>query len=328
VGFPCRNFPGDIGAALQAPPELVPGEGDVLVAAASASLPWQAEHYVNPVSHAQVLWDGAAKAQALPVLKNAWGSLTVPLEPGLEVFAAGPNGNFGRIGQTTPGGGWSAWTGLCVTINGNPAVAQNADGRLEVFARGPDGNLGHTWQQTPGANWYPWTDLGPAITGNPTVCCNANGCLEVFAIGPDGKLGHTWQQTPGGNWYPWTDLGPAITGNPAVSRNADGRLEVFANGPAPAGPPAIGHIWQVTPGGGWSAWADFGTIPGEWTIRGDPAVPQNADGRLEVFAVGPDGNLAHAWQNEANTTSDWTTPQDMGPAITSKPAGASNKAGL
>jgi hypothetical protein len=35
-------------------------------------------------------------------------------------------------------------------------------------------------------------------------------------------------------------------------------------------------------------------------LHGDPAVGQNLDGRLEVFAAGLDGTLLHNWQTEAN----------------------------
>jgi hypothetical protein len=39
-----------------------------------------------------------------------------------------------------------------------------------------------------------------------------------------------------------------------VGQNADGRLEVFACG----GNGGLWHIWQTTPGGGWSSWASLG----------------------------------------------------------------------
>jgi hypothetical protein len=75
-----RNFAGDIGQALQAPPELVPGSGDILVTPASSSLPWQARHYVNQINHAQALWDATVHSQALPVLRKAWGSPALQVE--------------------------------------------------------------------------------------------------------------------------------------------------------------------------------------------------------------------------------------------------------
>jgi hypothetical protein len=258
----------------------------------------------------------------------------------LEVFAMGPDGNLGHTWQNVPNAttNWSGWHSLGVPITTNPAVARNADGRLEVLANGPayvgPPAIGHIWQTTPGGGWSAWTGFNNdypvtwwPISGNPAVAQNADGRLEVFAIGPGGNLGHTWQNVPSTttNWSGWSDLGPAITSNPAVARNADGRLEVFAIAPVSSGPPALGHIWQTIPGGGWSPWTNFGTIPNEYSIRSDPSVAQNADGRLEVFAIGPGGNLGHMWQNVASTTTDWWGWEDLGPAISGNPAAAANE---
>lgn len=46
-------------------------------------------------------------------------------------------------------------------------------------------------------------------------------------------------------------------------------LEAFAVGPDGK----LGRIWQTTPGGGWSSWADLGPA-----ITGDPAVALNKAG--------------------------------------------------
>ena len=43
---------------------------------------------------------------------------------------------------------------------------------------------------------------------------------------------------------------------------------------------------------GWNGWAALdGSLSG-----GSPVVGQNADGRLEVFAISPIGQLSHVWQ--------------------------------
>jgi peptide methionine sulfoxide reductase MsrB len=266
------------------------------------------------------------------VLANADGRL--------EVFAIGTDGNLGHAFQNVASttANWSAWHDLGPLITTNPALARNADGRLEVFANGEGTTgppaLGHMYQNAASTttDWSGWTNFDDfpdnswRITGNPAVAQNADGRLEIFAIALDGNLGHIWQNAASTttNWSAWQDLGPAITSNPAVARNTDGSLEVFAVAPVSSGPPALGHIWQATPGGGWSAWTNFGTIPGEYSTRDDPAVTQNADGRLEIFAIGPDGNLGHMWQEVASTTTSWSGWQDLGPAISGTPAAAAN----
>jgi hypothetical protein len=102
-------------------------------------------------------------------------------------------------------------------------------------------------------------------------------------------------------WDGWESLGGQLDGGaPAVGINADGRLEVFASIYG-ASTTELGHIWQSTPGGGWSSWASFGSPPPEFL--GFPAVATNADGRLEAFVrVGlmSSGSLWHIWQTAPN----------------------------
>ncbi len=245
----------------------------------------------------------------------------------LEVFAVGPDGNLGHMWQTSPNNGWSPWTDFAPSVQiqgGQPVVFQNADGRLEIFAIGRDGILGHMYQTTPGGTWSGWSDLGPPLRYPPAVFQNADGRLEVFAVGPDGKLGHMWQTSPNNGWSGWGDLGPVIQGTPSVFQNADGRLEVFAIGPDGN----LGHMWQMPPNNGWSLWSDQDNPlpqPAAWSdwedlgpeIAGRPAVFQNADGRLEVFAVGPDGNLGHMYQTSPN--GGWSGWGDLGPSIQGLP---------
>ena len=84
---------------------------------------------------------------------------------------------------------------------------------------------------------------------------------------------------------------PAL-GTPAVGRNADGRLEVIA---VDAGA-SLGHVWQTSPGGGWSGWATYGGT----TSTRQPDVGVNVGGRLEVFTAGVnDRVLYHASQRRA-----------------------------
>jgi GMC oxidoreductase len=71
--------------------------------------------------------------------------------------------------------------------------------------------------------------------------------------------------------------------------------------------------------GGWSAWEEVG--PG---IKGSPFACQNADGHLEVFALGPDGRLGHAWLVGAEGWSNW---EPLGPAIASAPRAFQNASG-
>jgi hypothetical protein len=102
------------------------------------------------------------------------------------------------------------------------------------------------------------------------------------------------------NWSSLGIPGPLTrsTASPIVAQNADGCLEAFL-GPqdVDAKVDALWHIWQTSPGGGWSAWASL-----NWPTKisvGSFDVGRNADGRLEIFISGSDGALWHTWQTTA-----------------------------
>jgi hypothetical protein len=225
-------------------------------------------------------------------------------------------------------------------------LAITTGGRLEVFAAGPDGTLGHMYQTVPGSGpWSKWEDLGPAIYQSAAVFQNADGRLEVFAPKEVGTLGHTYQTAPGsGPWSAWADLGAipgggpgaALGGAPAVFQTADGRLEVFAVALVDADIFALGTTYQTYqtewPFGisiEWSEWRTLGPefegSSGLWTAA--PAVFQNADGLLEVFAAGPDGTLGHTYQRPGSA-GIWSAWADLGPAIQGLPAVFQNADGL
>ncbi len=242
---------------------------------------------------------------------NGWSSLGGQLAGGrlavaqnadgrLEVFgeAAGAQGpELHHAWQTSPNGGWSAWSSLgapSTQFLGALAVARNADGHLEAFARVglmSTGSLWHIWQTAPGGGWSAWDDLGGNVGAHVVVIGqNQDGRLEAFVVSSTGTLQHIWQTTPGGGWSGWSDLGApvSLTEGLTVGQNLDGRLEVFAAGTDSA----LWHLWQEVPNGGWSTWSSLGSPEAPLS---EPAAGRNQDGRLEVFAIGQN-ELWHMWQ--------------------------------
>ena len=217
----------------------------------------------------------------------------------LEVFVVGKNGSLWHNAQTAPSGPWGGWAAVVAgtPLSSGPArVIANADGRLEIF--GMSGGLWHIWQTTPSGSWSAGASLGSpssAIIGNIGVAKNKSGALEVFGVGQDGQLHHIWQTTPGGGWSAWASLAapsPGLSiGDPRVVVNADGRLEVFVQ----AKDQKIWHVWQTAPSGGWSAWVSLAG-PAVAISNGAPFVGVNADGRIEMFVTGGDGNIYHIYQ--------------------------------
>ncbi|HTD34213.1 MAG TPA: protease pro-enzyme activation domain-containing protein [Candidatus Elarobacter sp.] len=198
--------------------------------------------------------------------------------------------------------GWSRLGAPANGVLGAPVVARNADGRLEVFVVDTTGKLAHVWQTAPNNGWSTWAPLptsGAGFSGPPDSIVNdADGRLEVFTMASGGIPFHVWQTAPNNGWSTGVSMGaPAggIIGSIRVGKNLDGRLEAFGVG----SDHNLWHSWQLTPNGGWSAWASLGHPASPFQV-GDPRISNNQDGRLEVFALGQDGNVYHVWQTAPN----------------------------
>ena len=195
----------------------------------------------------------------------------------LEVYAEGSGGAVDHAWQTTAGGGWSGWGSLGGPPGGIPfatypassaavSVGENAGQREEVFAVNTSTAMYHVWQQTSGPPWSSWGELNATTGFNyvpPAVDLNYySGTLEAFDVSVSGNLLHAWQLAAGAGWSGWSSLGRpsaalTLVNGPAVVQNYDYRLEAFAVGTDGA----VYHIWQLTPGGGWSGWGSLG-VPG------------------------------------------------------------------
>ena len=92
--------------------------------------------------------------------------------------------------------------------------------------------------------------------------------------------------------------------NPCVANTSDGRMELFAIGNTGS----LYHTYQTNANGSWSAWIAMGTAANKWTITSLPAVGVNKDGRLEVFLVGTNGSVYHAYQKTpgSSAASNWS----------------------
>jgi hypothetical protein len=110
----------------------------------------------------------------------------------------------------------------------------------------------------------------------------------------------------------------------ALGLNQDGRMEVVATGRKGQG---VGAIWHGQKSShGWSDWVQLGQGQlGSGVFAGaGPAVARNADGRLEVAAIGNDLAVWHAWQREPGR--DWSRWHSLerpgGEEVISRPEGA------
>jgi hypothetical protein len=260
---------------------------------------------------------------------SQWVSLGAPppIAPGLGFYAPGiapnadgrlmlfvANGALWRLEQTVWSNGWSNWL-----PNGTPtkggvligpvAAARSGDGRIYAFVVDANGTMWGVYQEQVAGVWSDLTSFGTVRGGladRPALARSADGRLELFARGNDGALWHRWQEAVGvaAPWSDWVDEGSAGDGfvdHPVVGSSADGRLELFITG----ADGNIWHIWQTVASNGWSPWVPAGLPPVGFT-NAAPGLGRSGDGRLELFAVGRDGNLWHRWQTAAsNGWSDW-----------------------
>lgn len=196
----------------------------------------------------------------------------------------------------------------------NPVAQLGVSGLLHVFALEPGtSRILHRTQLNAATNsWGDWEIFSDPVGAVPTVGRNQDGRLEVFAVRPAGNsLLHRVQNAAGG-WGDWSTFGGPAGAAPAVGRRSDGALEVFTLGP---GGGFISRRAQNRANAAetdWTGWENFGTAAGS-----PPVVGTNADGRLEVFALGPAGAyVAHRWQD---ADGGWRQPWDAtfgGPAAT------------
>jgi subtilisin family serine protease len=94
-------------------------------------------------------------------------------------------------------------------------------------------------------------------------------------------------------------------GKVAVGRNQDGRLEAFVVGPEGI----LYHSWQTQPNGGWSPWIQH-KDSGMRIRAKSVTIASNADGRLQIFAIGRDSNNIYTrWQTSQNGS--WSRPEHL-----------------
>jgi hypothetical protein len=146
------------------------------------------------------------------------------------------------------------------------------------------------------------------------VARNLDGRLEVFGIGAGTQVWHIAQQSPGGPWGTWSSINVRLRPGFIVGQNNDGRLEIFGfpvsaspqsstatNTPVPIR--AVSTLAQLTPGGAWSASTDLGgSLQAVQLVAGN-----TADGRIQLFAVGANGDVWSNWQTTVGASwSGWT----------------------
>lgn len=229
----------------------------------------------------------------------------------LEIFVVGEDNGLHHQWQRVPNGLWSGWHGMGGrAILGVPAAGHNADRRIAVFVH-RHGQLWQIFQRTLGGDWSDWVGPRGELQRTPVVAHMGLGAqtqLVVFGemeVPAGRQLWHTWQTAPsstgwpasvtndGGQWSGVQSFGGrvGISVRPrlpiAATTDHDGRLRLFALWPGGT----VRERHQIPGPPGWSDWRDLGG-----NIDSAPTATINADGRAEVFARAPNGQLVHRWE--------------------------------
>lgn len=208
----------------------------------------------------------------------------------LEVLVVGGGGNLYYCQQTSPGANtFTGFVPLSAVSTSGIALHQNQDGRLQAVYRGTNNAVWTIAQSAvASASWSTQISLGGNTTDTPAVG-RLRGYMVVYYREADGWLYQTMQSQP--NVNSWSFLGPVIqeiASGPTVGNfNGTDQLIVFGRGDKTdlvsviLSPPEKRMWFPVSLGGSMILTAGFGT---------------NADGRAEVFVLGPNGKMYNNYQ--------------------------------
>lgn len=183
---------------------------------------------------------------------------------GVELWAAGDDGQVWTLYQLNAGGPWSRWEGP--GFKGQPvplrklAAALQNNGSVRFWGLDESGLLWGISQSWPGGDWGGWE--GPSFAGQPgpflEIAASEQGGSrggEIWGVGADGQIWTLYQTQPGGPWSRWE--GPGFKGQPQVMTKLAAALQNNGN-LALWAVDAGGALWligQNSPGGDWGSWS-------------------------------------------------------------------------
>ncbi|HXM55557.1 MAG TPA: hypothetical protein VOB72_09210, partial [Candidatus Dormibacteraeota bacterium] len=214
--------------------------------------------------------------------------------------------NIGRLvyGHQTDPDDFSSleWTVISGNdaFSGQPALAEQADGRLQVASQNVDSDIWVNTQTTksPPVWGSAFVNLGGSMASPPAVTRLGDGSLALFAVDADGRLWFTRQSGPSGAYLSWRSLGDIdLAGTPTLVAVSMG-VQVFALDTSGVLRTALFANDTL------SAWTSVGGSG----LTGSPAVVTYPGWSLRVFVRAADGTIVTKKQD---STGAW--PQTWDP---------------
>jgi hypothetical protein len=208
----------------------------------------------------------------------------------------------------------SNWTSVGGQVRNTPTAPVSYGGNLYVFAtNSADGSVGMC-SIANGTGTGSWSSLGGFSATSPAVNYAPGGGLTVVAVSQTNQcmvntINPVLHTGTGWSLLAATPNGVTFTGAPVLVLNVNQRLEIFIN----SSNGVIYHSWQAQLGTGW-AWQPFIPLAGAGrpTSTALAQVPFSAcllanSGKLQVAALGTDGNFYVSTQASGSTPDGWST---------------------
>jgi hypothetical protein len=224
--------------------------------------------------------------------------------------------------QNANNGGWNTPFPIALpgsAVAGSITCVARTQNHLDVFWVGPVGEVGTTWWDQ-NANNEAWNTPfaiappGSAVVGSITCVARIQNHLDVFWVGPDGSVGTAWwdQNANNGAWnttFPIAPAGSAVAGSITCVARTQNHLDVFWVGPDGS----VGTAWwdQNANNGAWNT--PFPIAPrGSASGHAISAVSRTQN-HLDVFWVGPVGEVGTTWWDQNANNEAWNTPFPIAP---------------
>jgi hypothetical protein len=224
------------------------------------------------------------------------------------VFAPSAAGDVFVLSESMPSGGWSSWSDMGSDSKGlrDLRAIYTYNGGLYLFGRDRYGNLDYASLSGPNGSWTSFANLpGKTVQPGYAVAKNAiTGYLQVFGVDDRGAV---WTNTQTGQttWSGWSLIpGAPLQRYLTVARDLAGDLHLFGIDFAGA---SIWTNYQSTPGGSWQArWQRLAYIWDRAFLDPGFVCGINANGALQLFVVGYDGNVYTLSQVNGVWGSGWS----------------------
>jgi phospholipase C len=182
---------------------------------------------------------------------------------GAQLWGIDTSGQLRSSYQESPGGPWSAWSGIW---NGSSppnlisvTAAQQNDGTVRIWVLDAGNALYSNAQTAPGGNWTGWSSAGwsspPPLQAVAASQQGGSRGAQLWGVDTGGQLRSTYQGTPGGSWSGWSGVwngsSPSNVISVAAAQQNDATVRIWvldADG-------VLYSTAQVAPGGNWTAWS-------------------------------------------------------------------------